>query len=431
MKLSDKLQIEINEARNRVLELAEIEEPTEENRAELKDLSAKMKTLTERQAVAKEAEEIEIREIAEDKTQEDGEAKELSDIIAESRLSPFIQAAFDPEKRSVDGREAELKAALEIDGDYDFPMALLVDWSGSEDEQQRAMIPEHLREEHRVDTATNISFATMVQSSAWLSRLFATTNAAFIGVTTRAVGAGEHIYPFVAGSAAASTPDKNAAVDAPTATIETKTHTPRAVQSRYVISEEDRIKLGNAYENALRSDLRNQLMAGLDNFVFANSADGMLTTIPAVASDADLSAASTFEAMHTNVLSAIDGLYASELIDLNVSCSADAYGRMASVAPSGTSAFLTDYLRVQGCGVRANAHIGGISGKTNQSYAIASRSRGIAGAAVMSVYRAGSMNVDMSGGLMQRRQVALNVVGFFDFDAIRTANWIKFRIRHA
>ena len=426
MKLSDKIQVELNEARNRVLELAEIEEPTDENRSELEDLRTKMKSLGERHAVALEAEEIEIREIANDPDQEDGEARELSNLITVASVSPFLKAAF--ENRALeDGPEAELLAALEITENRDFPMALLVDWTGEEERQQNMLRGE---EEHRVDAITNTSISTMVTSGMWLSRLMATTNAQFIGVTTRPVGPGDHVYPYVAGSAEASFPSKNAAVDAVAGTIDSETHTPNAVQTRYLINEEDKIRLGSAYENALRRDLRDQLMAGLDKYVFADATAGMLTTIPAVTGDADINAQSTFEAMHTNVLDAIDGLYASELMDLNVSVNPKAHGRMGAVSPSGTAAFLTDYLKAQGCRVRANAHIAGITGKTNQTYALVSRSRGISGAAIMSVYRSGSMMLDTYGDFQRKRQTAINVVGYFDFSVVRAANWIKFRIRH-
>ncbi|MDE0011579.1 MAG: hypothetical protein OXU36_10545 [Candidatus Poribacteria bacterium] len=429
MKLSDKLQVEINQARARLLELAEIEEPTDENRNELEELRSKVDTLTTRHETAIEAEAIEQRAIEEDPTSEDAEGREISALIRDAQIGPFIREATERDTFVIDGRESELRSALEI-RDGDFPMCLLMDWSGAEEEVRAAM---HLDEEYRADTVTAppAALSTQVQSGSWLARLMVTTNARFIGVTTRSVGPGEHVYPYVDGTAAASTPTKGTAVDAVAGVINHKRHQPRAVQSRYLISEEDQMRLGQGYEAALRRDLREQIAEGLDKFVFADGTDGMLETIPAPSDDADLAAgASNLTHLHTGIVGAIDGRYAGELSDLNVSVTPGLFQRMSILAPTNTSAFLTDYLRAHGCGVRANAHIPaslGSGSKVGESYVLVSRARGIVGSAIMSVYAGARMGVDTSGVLMQKRQVALNVVGYFDFDVIRTANWTKFR----
>ena len=436
MKLSDKLQVEINQVRERALELAEIEEPTDENRNEISELRTKMKDLNLRHQTAQEAEETEIREIAKDPSQEDGEGRELSALVKESRLAPFVQAAVADDFRSIDGREAELAAALEIDAaNGDFPLALMVDWSGDEERQRNELLPPGMRfpsvggEEHRVDTVTNLSISTMVTSGMWLVRMLAMSNATHIGVTTRSVGPGDHIYPYVSGGGTVSTPAKNAETDSAAATVSTKTHTPNAIHTRYLISEEDRIRLGNAYEGALRTDMRNNLVSSLDGVVFTKATDGMLAAVTVASGDAAIAASSTFAAVHSNVLEAVDGVYAMELMDLNVSVKPDGYGRMAEIHPDNTSTFLTDYLKAMGCITKANAHIPEITSADNQSYVLVSKARGITGAAILSVYQSGTMRIDRSAGILQKRQIALDLVGFYDFDVIRTDNWRRFRIR--
>ena len=429
MKLSDKISVEINQVRERALELAGIEEPTDENRSEITDLRAKMKTLGTRHETALEAEAFEDRKIAEDPDLEDPEGKELSNLILGSKLSRYVRSGA--EERSIDdGMESELNAALGVE-DGHFPLQLLVDWSGEEERQQQDMLPVGMRqsEEHRVDTVTNLSISTMAMSGQYLIRMLAMSNAQHMGVTTRSVGPGEHNYPYVGGNSAAGTPAKAAAQDAPAATVTTKTHTPRAVHTRYLITEEDRLKLGNSYEAALRSDLRNQIVSKLDDFVFTDATDGMLVTITTPTGDAAISASSSFAAMHGSVLDAVDGVYAGYLMDLNWSVKPDIYGRAGSVAPNNTAAFLTEYLTSMGCTVRANEHIPHIASATNQSYTLVSKGKGIQGAAIMSVWNTGTMVLDSTGVNLQSRQVALNVVGYFDFDVIRTDSWYKFRAR--
>ena len=292
-------------------------------------------------------------------------------------------------------------------------MQLLVDWSGEEERQQQDLLPFGMRqsEEHRADAVTNLSISTMAMSSMYLIRMLAMSNAQHLGVTTRSVGPGEFNYPYVGGTSAAGTPAKAAAQDAPAATVTTKTHTPRAVHTRYLITEEDRLKLGNSYEGALRTDLRNQIVSKLDNFVIADSTDGMLATVPVRTGDAALSADSSFAEMHGGVLEAIDGIYAKNLADLNWSIRPAVYAGAGVLAPASTAAFLTDYLNSMGCMVMANAHIGEITGAAGESYTLLCKKRGIAGAAIMSVWNTGTMVLDSTGANLQSRQVALNVVG--------------------
>ena len=429
MKLSDKISVEINQVRERALELAGIEEPTDENRSEITDLRAKMKTLGERHVTALEAEEIEVREIAADTDLEDSEGKELSKLILGSKLSRYVETNA-LQERSLDGMEAELSAALNVE-DGHFPMQLLVDWSGEEERQQQDLLPHAMRqsEEHRVDAVTNLTISTMATSAMYLVRMLATSNAQHLGVTTRSVGPGEHNYPYVGGSSTAGTPAKAAAQDAPAATVTTKTHTPRAVHTRYLITEEDRLKLGNSYEGALRTDLRNQIVSKLDNFVIADSTDGMIVIVPAATGDAALSADSTFAQMQGGVLSAVDGVYAGSLMDLNWSIRPAVYAAAGVLAPASTAAFLTDYLPSMGCMVKANAHIPADGTDAKESYTLVCKKRGIAGAAIMSVWNTGTMVLDSTGANLQSRQVALNVVGYFDFDVIRTDSFYKFRVQ--
>ena len=428
MRLSQKLQAEINELRGRIRELINIEEPTEEQRNELADIRPKMETLITRQDAAFAVEAAEDREIEENPPEETPEDRELSEMIRSARVTPYIESVV--ENRALDGVEAELRSALEI-GEGELPLALLVDWSGEEERQQQSLLPAHLQEEHRVDAVTTPpgTLSTMVTSGSWLARLFAATNASFLGVTTRPVGEGEHVYPFVAGSAEAATPAVGAAVDAVAGTIDSKTHKPRAVQARYLINKEDRLRLGNSYEGALRRDLRDQIAAGLDKFVFVDGTDGMLTVLDARTGDAALSAASTFEQMHVGILEAIDGIYAQELMDLNVSVRPAVYAYAGAKAPANTAAFLTDYLKAQGCQVRANAHLPEITGQAGESYAIISKSRGIAGAAILSVYAGAALTIITNDqALSRKRQIALDMTAYFDFSVIRKANWDKFRI---
>ena len=430
MKLSDKIQVEINQVRERALELAGIEKPTDENRSEITDLRAKMKTLGERHATALEAEEIEVREIVADPDLEDAEGKELGKLLLGSKLSRYVETSALEERSINDGMEAELNAALAVE-DGHFPMQLLVDWSGEEERQQQDLLPHGLRqtEEHRVDAGTSLAISTMATSAMWLVRMLAMSNAQHLGVTTRSVGPGQHNYPYVGGTNTAGTPAKAAAQDAVAATVTTKTHSPRAVHTRYLITEEDRLRLGNAYEGALRNDLRNQIVSKLDNFVIADSTDGMIVIVPAATGDAALSADSTFAQMQGGVLSAVDGVYAGSLMDLNWSIRPAVYAAAGVLAPASTAAFLTDYLPSMGCMVKANAHIPADGTDAKESYTLVCKKRGIAGAAIMSVWNTGTMVLDSTGANLQSRQVALNVVGYFDFDVIRTDSFYKFRVQ--
>lgn len=415
MQLSDKLQIQINNLRGRALELAQLEKPAQADRQEIGSLKTEMRSLSDRLELALQSEGSEKIDLA--LTGDRSEDREAQRLFGAASLGNYMIATY--EDRSLVGAEAELNAAFELGGPRDFPLRML---ALRDDEMPGAS------EEQRVDALTSLTISTMITSGNWLTRMLAMSNAAAAGVTMRSVGQGEVSYPYVGGTQTAFVPSKGTATDAVAGTVTTKTHTPRAAQARYLVAREDQLKLGNSYDAALRADLRGQVTSAIDNFVFADSTDGMLVTVPAASGDAALSAASTFKQMQSGVLSAIDGIYAMEIADLSLSIRPAVYAYAGAIAPTSTDAFFTDYLKSMGCVVRANAHIAEISGQAGESYAIASKGRGIQGSAILSVWESGTMQIDSTGSNLAKRQVVLDIAAFFDFDVIRAASFYKYRI---
>lgn len=252
MTNSQKQALRLSEVRQKLNELLAIDNPNDEQRAELAQLSGEYPGLETqyRAAVIAESEETERRAI-----DDDAQSTEYRQLVDRVELGAYlIEAATG---RPVDGAEQELRA--EVFGDS--ARQNLVPWE--------ALLPRD-EDEDRADSPVNIGSTSGVgvNQQTILARVFADTAAMFAGVTMPNVGIGAASYPVFEDGASAALTAKGTAKDAEAATITAKVLNPTRLTARYVLRVEDANRL-MGLEESLRADLRGTLGEQLDKQIIA------------------------------------------------------------------------------------------------------------------------------------------------------------------
>ena len=180
-----------SQQRQRMAELAAVDELTDETRAELDTLERGTPDLERQLRAARVVVDAEgAGDTRETRDDDDAEAREVRELRGRVRMSSYVVAAI--EQRAADGVEAEYNAAIGLAGNR-FPLELLA--------------PVETRATTDTDTAT--------APRRWVDRLFAETAAANLGITMESVPAGVASHPITtAGAAPAQRGRSEAAADA-------------------------------------------------------------------------------------------------------------------------------------------------------------------------------------------------------------------------
>ena len=158
----------------------------------------------------------------------------------------------------------------------EFPLEMLLDrdepWTpkdyegfvkSSKDDEERAEI-----------TGTSATAGNLT----WAMRLFGMGEAAYMGAQMPAVGPGRHSYPIISGATTAAAIARGG-TEAPAGGLSIATADPERIQHSYEYGAVDEVQMPGI-ANALASDLRDSLMAGLDAKVITDLIAGAGTVRP-------------------------------------------------------------------------------------------------------------------------------------------------------
>ena len=408
--------------RGRMAEPAQLENLSDEHRAELDgiekgtaDLERQLRAAT----IAVETEEAEQREAgaAARAPEGDAEARERNELRRKVKFGSYIAAAI--EQRSADGAELEYNAALGISGNR-FPLELLAP------PEQRAA-----RTETRATTDVDI----MTAPRRWLDRLFAGTAAMRLGITMESVPIGSASYPVTTAGASAAQRARSTDSAADAAwTVGVTEMKPKRTAVRLLFSIEDAARIPGL-ESALTRDLRMALTEGVDRAIFLGDAT-------ATGTDADIVGLQTAAITETTITQAnkilgpgtlssftglVDGIHAMGLSDLNVVASVGA-GRLwenTIINSTADNMTLAAFLRMAGLSWMARGEIEAAT-LNNDFGAFIGRGMGIDGAGVAAVWEAGELIRDPYSGAA-KGEVALTLCYLWDFALPRTANFARIK----
>lgn len=321
MTASQRIQLRRSEIRQRLAELAEISEPTDEQRAELGALETEYRDTEGRLRAALIAEEAEER-AAEERHGDglDAEQRERIELRSRASLGRYLVAAL--RGAAVTGAEAELAAAAEVDG---IPIELFDTGAGT-DAEERAATPAPGTVGVNLDTIRPAVFAPSVLPS--------------LGVEMPRVRSGTFASATITTSTTADAVAKGANAPATAAAFAVQTAIPKRVAARLTLRVEDIAAVGQAnFESALRQNLAAALSdelddQGLNGDGSGNDLAGLFHRLadPAGAAPATVADFDDFAAAHAG---GIDGLWATELRQVGIVVGPETY-RLAAKTFRGT-----------------------------------------------------------------------------------------------
>ena len=336
MKASRRIALQMSERREKLNALLGEDDLSDEQRAEMSELTTRLQELEveARAAILAEGEPAVTRTVV-----DDSEGRELRSLIDRANVGNIFEAAL--EHRATDGAEAEVQGHFKLAANS-IPLAML---------ETRAVTPAP------ADVGT--------AQSTIIPGVFPQSCAAFMAVDMPTVAVGEAVYPVLTQNATVGTPVENAPQAETIGSFSADVLSPARLQASFFYSREDRARF-SGMDQALRMNLADALADGLDKQILTG-AEGLLTGTKLANHNA--SALATYAHYRSELAyGRVDGTYAMGVGDLKIVMGASTYGHAAAAFRSdnaGDRAALEDLMSVTG-GVKVSAHIPGVASKKQE-----------------------------------------------------------------
>ena len=340
MLKSIKKALRLSEIREKLNGLNAVTDPTDEQKNEERDLIASQKTteVEYRDALTAES------EAETHPTAPDAETRDRLQLVARASLGAIFARAV--EHRSTEGAESELQAALDL-APNQVPLAML---RGPVEE--RAFTP----------APTNVA----ANQQTLLMPVFASGDAAYLGVDQVTVPAGDAVYPVLTNRATVGGPHADStAVDETTGAFAAELVKPERLQCAFSYRRVDAARFPVMGES-LRSALNESLSEALDGQIISGT-DGLLggTNLTANAQ----AAVDTFATYVSKFgFARVDGRYAPTAKAVKVLMGSGAYAHAGSVYRGDQSQeSAIDRLMTVTGGVRVSAHVAAVASTKQQT----------------------------------------------------------------
>ena len=432
MRKSQEISIKLSEARSRLNKSIETRNAVKDGETPSADLISEM----DQAAKAISPLEVEYRAaiLAEDSEDEknakldpDAEHREADRLLSQSSIMPFLAEGMSSGGQKVEGKEAELRAAMLGDeareGLVPFEMLL-----PPADPEQRQI-------EHRVDAATPVAASVKTQGSqaSVLERVFSRSIAARLLVSMPSVPVGSANYPILTSGTTAAVKNPGTAQDAEAGAFEGFTLDPKRLTARYLFRIEDMYKL-RGYESVLRRDLAAVMSDAMDAQIVsgdgtAPNVDGFLSELAAPAAKATVTAWDEFLAHFTGV---VDGLNAYALADIRAIVGSLTFQHTAALFRTGANdngprEAVGDYVRQKVGGLSVSSRIPAtVSAK--EEINILAKTSYPGRNAVAPIWRAFEVIRDPYSGAASG-EIALTAVALWNFKILRETGFGLFRVR--
>lgn len=322
MLTSQRLQVKASERRERMLELAGLDELDDDQTVELRKLEAEAKNgeVQLRAALTAEAE-AEADAAKESGTEsragseEDHDDRERLELRSRCSVGRFLQARI--EQRSLTGAEAELAAEVGLAGGG-IPMEL---WEPTVEERKAI--------EKRA--VAGVPGTVGVNLDLIRPQVFAPSVLPRLGVEMPRVPSGTYATATITSTAAADSEGKGDAIAGTAATFAVTSAMPKRISARLELSLEDLAAVGqDNYESALRQNLAFSLSAELDNQGLngAGSNDDLNGIFQRLTDpSAPAAGVADFDDFVAAYADGVDGLWATRIDEVGVLVGVETYQR--------------------------------------------------------------------------------------------------------
>ena len=356
MTTLQKLQLLASTQRARLNTISGLDELSDEVRSESETLATAYSDteIQIRAAIIAEGDEAEQRSTDTGDVTVTAEMRERLELRSKSTLANYIRAAIN--SRSVDGAESELSAAHGCPGAVPFAMFETVGEGV----------------EHR-DVTPGPSTADTTVPRSIVPALFAGSLAQYFGVDMPEVDAGDQGFPVLGTSVTAGPKAKGAAAAQTAGAFTVTTAQPRRVTGSVKFRREDAARL-DGMEMSLQQNLRAVIVDGVNNQLLngSGSGDGTLAGLFSLLDDPSAPAAgvATYGKFNSELLSAIDGVNASERTDVRAVFGLDTYRLAgASFRANNSNDSALDLIERGFGGVRASSKVPAKSSHVQQAIA--------------------------------------------------------------
>ena len=356
-----KIQLDIrrSQIRQRLGEIAKVEKPSTEERAEVKALSDEAISVEVRYQAAAGAEPP--AEFRPGVVAETVEQRELRELHETATLSGIVRAVV--EDRATSGPESELQAHYGIDRNR-LPLAMLRD-----------------RPEIRTSDQTAAPTDTGASQAEVVPYLFERSATRYLGVANPTVPVGERVYPVLSAAATIRTPAGGAEAAVSAATFTGTSLEAKRIQASVFYRLEDAASLAGM-EAALRMHLGDALMSGLDKQVVAKftSSSGGLTD------PGNPSVEATFADYAAALYGDVDSRFAMSTAELSWLVRSDLYAHMGSIFSTDFRDNAASFVGTKGGGLRVSNHVIAATGGGDDETALIAKSGGMGQNAVAPVW---------------------------------------------
>lgn len=338
MSEKKKLLTRLSEIRERLAEISNIDDVTDEIRTESRELRGEMQDVETKYQAALAAEPDDPGETRE--TTEDAEARERRELKAKARVADFIASALTG--RGVSGASAEYADALGTPGQM--PLDLL--------EPEAREVTPGPDSETVSTTQPTVPFA------------FAMSDAAALGVAMPTVASGEAHYPALTTAPPAGMKAKDASADATAAAFTLTKREPGRLTGQFIVRVED-LALLPSMESDLTGAVTSQMSHQMDVQVLTG--DGMGANLSGLFAQAtDVAVASGRETFATGVArfgALVDGLHATGWGDVRALIGTETFAAYAALFQSNGDMSLYDYLADKLGEIRVSSRMPAVANK--------------------------------------------------------------------
>ena len=309
MTEAQRLTIRASEVRQRLNELAGVDELTDDQRGEVDTLTTEYRDVETRLRAAVVAEGTPA-------PVEDAEHREREELRGRASVGRYLGAAL--RGRQVDGAEAEYASACGVNEAGHVPLTLF----------EAGTI------EHRADAVSPAPSTVGVNLQAVVPAVFAQSVAPRLGIAMPTVTSGTYSVPRLTTSTTAGAMTKGAAQESTAAALTVVSATPRRISARLSLTAEDIASVGTAsFESALRQNLQAVMSEAYDLQCLtgdgqAPNVNGLLAQMTAPDAPTTVAGFDDFVGAFAN---AVDGLWASRTGDVAMVVNVASY-RLAAKA---------------------------------------------------------------------------------------------------
>ena len=403
----NQVKIRRSEIRERMNEIAGIDDLSEAVIKEEKELRAEYQKLEIRQRAAEIASEDDEKQAKEAFQDTDAKGKELAELRSGVSLGKFLHAIADG--RSPDGKEFELQKELGMGGNM-IPHDAI--------ETRQAALPEL---EKRAVTAAPGDVGAV--QNPIISPVYANSAAAFLGIPMPSVGVGEAVYTVLSTGASPGTPDKDGDQAESDGIFSPFVMSPGRVQASFIFRREDAATL-QGMEESLRANLSGALSEALDKEVISAGA-GLLGTGLTVPDNPGAQA--TFSDYVSELVGLrVDGRYATGSDSLKVAVGPSTFSHMSTLFLSNSNESAAQYInRITG-GLRVSAHVPKVAAKRQDAVV----ARGAAMNATLPTWEGVTVirdEITRSG----KGQIELTIIQLYAFKVLRSDGFARLRFQVA